>query len=61
MRPNLLLAFAFAVSISAKDIPVADAAAFAEGAKSVAAGDTIILQDGPFLRLANNYFSSMSQ
>jgi poly(beta-D-mannuronate) lyase len=33
-------------SAFAKDLPVADAAAFAEAAKAVVAGDTIILQDG---------------
>jgi poly(beta-D-mannuronate) lyase len=46
MRQHVLLAFALVVSVSAKDIPVADAAAFADAAKTVAAGDTIILQDG---------------
>jgi poly(beta-D-mannuronate) lyase len=46
MRHPCLLAFVLAVSGPAKDIPVVDAAAFAEAAKSVAAGDTIILQDG---------------
>ncbi len=46
MRHPCLLAFALAVSVSAKDIPVADAVAFTEAAKAVAAGDTIVLQDG---------------
>lgn len=41
-----ILCFSLVLSISAKEIPVADAAAFAEAAKAVAAGDTIILQDG---------------
>jgi poly(beta-D-mannuronate) lyase len=35
-----------ATSAFAKDIPVADAAAFAEAAETIAAGDTLILQDG---------------
>jgi poly(beta-D-mannuronate) lyase len=42
----VLLPLAFVVAASAAQIPVVDAAAFAEAAKSVAAGDTIILQDG---------------
>ncbi|WP_395717942.1 polysaccharide lyase 6 family protein [Prosthecobacter sp.] len=40
------LSLTFSLPIAAKDIYVADAAVFAEAAKSVAAGDTIILQDG---------------
>lgn len=46
MHKPLFLAFAVLTSISAKDIPVADAAAFADAAKTIAAGDTLILQDG---------------
>lgn len=46
MHKPLFLAFAVLTSISAKDIPVADAAAFADAAKTIDAGDTIILQDG---------------
>uniref|UniRef100_UPI003784EA6B polysaccharide lyase 6 family protein n=1 Tax=Prosthecobacter sp. TaxID=1965333 RepID=UPI003784EA6B len=46
MRQHHLLAFAFAVSVSGKDISVADIAAFTEAAKTIAAGDTLILQDG---------------
>ncbi|WP_395750909.1 polysaccharide lyase 6 family protein [Prosthecobacter sp.] len=45
MRP-LLFALALAIPALARDIPVADAAAFAEAAKNVAAGDTLILADG---------------
>jgi len=40
------LSLTLALPISAKDIPVADAAAFADAAKTVLAGDTLILQDG---------------
>ncbi|WP_461786271.1 polysaccharide lyase 6 family protein [Prosthecobacter sp.] len=40
------LSLTLALPISAKDIPVADAAAFADAAKTIAAGDTLILQDG---------------
>jgi len=40
------LFLAFASSTIAAEIPVTDAAAFAAAAKSVAAGDTIVLQDG---------------
>jgi len=43
---NLLFILGFAASAFSRDIPVADATAFAEAAKSVVAGDTIILQDG---------------
>lgn len=46
MHKNLLFIIGVAASATARDISVADAAAFAETAKSVAAGDTIILQDG---------------
>lgn len=47
MRPLLLLlALATSLPAWAKDIPVADAAAFAEAAKAATAGDTIILNDG---------------
>lgn len=46
MRNHMLLAFALASSLSAKDIPVADAAAFADAATIVAAGDALILQNG---------------
>lgn len=45
MCKNLLF-IGFAASAFARDIPVADAATFAEAAKTVAAGDTIVLQDG---------------
>ncbi|WP_395742515.1 polysaccharide lyase 6 family protein [Prosthecobacter sp.] len=45
MRPAVF-ALLLAIPVFAKDIPVADAAAFAEAAKSIAAGDTLILQDG---------------
>ena len=45
MRHQLLV-LALVASAAAKDIPVADAAAFADAAKAVAAGDTLILQDG---------------
>lgn len=41
-----LLVLALALPALAKDIPVADAVAFAEAAKTLAAGDTLILQDG---------------
>ncbi len=41
-----LLVLILVTPLMAKDIPVADAAAFAEAAKTIAAGDTIILQDG---------------
>lgn len=41
-----LLTFLLTTSVLSKDIPVANAAAFADAAKSFAAGDTIILQDG---------------
>ena len=43
MHKPLLLAFAVLTSAAAKDIPVADTAAFTEAAKTVAAGDTIVL------------------
>ncbi|MDB6006575.1 MAG: hypothetical protein JWR15_3562 [Prosthecobacter sp.] len=46
MHKHLFLALALAAPTLAKDIPIADAAAFAEAAKNVAAGDTLILQDG---------------
>ncbi|MDZ4403677.1 polysaccharide lyase 6 family protein [Prosthecobacter sp.] len=46
MHKPLFFAFAVLTSTAAKDIPVADAAAFADAAKAVAAGDTLILQDG---------------
>lgn len=48
MRHHLLLLSLAAVTTAslAKDIPVADAAAFAEAATSVAAGDTLVLKDG---------------
>lgn len=46
MRTTLLLIVVITASALAKDIPVADAAAFADAAKAVTAGDTIILQDG---------------
>jgi poly(beta-D-mannuronate) lyase len=46
MCKNLLFIIGFVASASARDISVADAAAFAETTKAVAAGDTIILQDG---------------
>lgn len=41
-----ILCFSLALSISAKEIPVADATAFATAVKSTAPGDVIILQDG---------------
>lgn len=41
-----LLVLALALPALAKDIPVADSVAFAEAAKTLAAGDTLILQDG---------------
>ena len=40
------LGLALSLPISAKDIPVANAAAFTDAAKTIAAGDTLILQDG---------------
>lgn len=46
MHKPLLLALLLATPALAKDIPVADAAAFAEVAKNITAGDTLILQDG---------------
>ncbi len=46
MHKHLFLALVLAMPVLAKDIPIADAAAFAEAAKSVAAGDTLILSDG---------------
>lgn len=46
----LLLSLAAATSASlAKDIPVADAAAFAEAAKTAAPGDTLVLKDGTWV------------
>lgn len=41
-----LLALVLALPALARDIPVADAAAFADAAKTIAAGDTLVLQDG---------------
>jgi len=41
-----LFALAIAFPALAKDIPVADVAAFTEAAKNINAGDTLILQDG---------------
>jgi poly(beta-D-mannuronate) lyase len=46
MNKSLYLVFALLTPALAKDIPIANAAAFAEAAKIVAAGDTLILQDG---------------
>lgn len=48
MRHHLLLLSLAAVASAslAKEIPVADAPAFAEAAKTVAAGDTLVLKDG---------------
>lgn len=46
MSRYLFLAFTLAGSVIAAEIPVADAAAFAAAAKNVAAGDTLVLQDG---------------
>lgn len=49
MRPlHLLLSLAAAATSAsmAKDIPVANAAAFAEAAKTLTAGDTLVLKDG---------------
>lgn len=43
---HLLLSLILATPALAKDIPVADAAAFAEAAQNITAGDTLILQDG---------------
>ena len=40
------LSLALVLPISAKDIPVANATAFDGAAKTIAAGDTLILQDG---------------
>jgi|APTNR8051073442_1049403.scaffolds.fasta_scaffold02869_3 poly(beta-D-mannuronate) lyase len=40
------LSLTLVLPISAKDISIADAAAFADAAKTVAAGDTLILQNG---------------
>jgi len=45
MRPPLL-ALVLAIPAMAKDIPIADAAAFAAAAQTVKAGDTLILNDG---------------
>jgi poly(beta-D-mannuronate) lyase len=45
MYKNLFFIIGSVAAAFAKDIPVTDAAAFAKAAKSVAAGDTIILQD----------------
>lgn len=41
-----LFALALAIPALAKDIPVADAAAFAAAAQTISAGDTLILNDG---------------
>lgn len=46
MHKPLFLALLLALPALAKDIPVADAAAFAEAAKNITAGDTLTLQDG---------------
>lgn len=46
MNRLLLLSFAFDLAAHAVETRVADPAAFAEAARSVAAGDTIFLQDG---------------
>ncbi|MFC5454011.1 polysaccharide lyase 6 family protein [Prosthecobacter fluviatilis] len=46
MHKPLFLALLLALPALAKDIPIADAAAFAEAAKKITAGDTLILQDG---------------
>lgn len=43
---RVLLAFIFSLPALARDIPVADAAAFESAAKSVQAGDTLILKEG---------------
>ncbi len=45
MRPTLL-ALALAIPALARDIPIADAAAFTAAAQSITAGDTLILKDG---------------
>ena len=41
-----LFALALAIPALAKDIPIADAAAFAAASQTINAGDTLILQDG---------------
>jgi poly(beta-D-mannuronate) lyase len=41
-----LFALALAIPALARDIPVADAAAFAAAAQTINAGDTLVLQDG---------------
>ena len=41
-----LFALALAIPALAKDIPIADAAAFAAAAQTISAGDTLILNDG---------------
>lgn len=46
MRIFLLFRLILSFSASAKDIPIADAAAFADAATTVAAGDALILQNG---------------
>lgn len=45
MRPAIL-ALLFAFPLLARDIPVADAAAFAAAVQSISAGDTLVLKDG---------------
>ena len=46
MIKNIALILLVASQLHAKKISVADATAFADAAKAVAAGDTLILQDG---------------
>jgi len=46
MHKHLLLAFVLVAPTKAKDIPIADVSAFSAATQTVAAGDTLILNDG---------------
>lgn len=46
MSRTLILTFFVAISAVAKEVVVSNAASFADAAKAVSAGDTLILQDG---------------
>jgi poly(beta-D-mannuronate) lyase len=49
MFKSLCLLFAVLTPVSAEEIVVADAAAFAAAAKSIKAGDTLVLKDGTWV------------
>ncbi len=49
MFKSLCLLFAVLTPVSAEEIVVADAAAFAVAAKSIKAGDTLVLKDGTWV------------